>query len=278
MAGTNVDLHFCDLTDRAHVVRARTLDGHDWHLSADINGFRFTKHCNNWDSVERTVSWLRRHAHEPQAFDTRPPMRRALTAPALGVMLVAFSIAVASAQQAPMWASPPVTAFMHATRDYALMHRRLERQIGSIELNTPIETINRLIQQLAAAIRAERPNAVRGEFFTPDLADELRFRVGEALRANDLTAADVRDAARVDGIDYGRVRLNVNATFPWVLGAAMFPCLIDALPPLPSELQYRIVGNDLVLIDVHASLIVDVLPNVLAEMTVNDNRRDGGVQ
>jgi hypothetical protein len=43
----------------------------------------------------------------------------------------------------------------------------------------------------------------------------------------------------------------------------MFPCLIDALPPLPSELQYRMVGGDLVLIDVHASVVVDILTNVL---------------
>jgi hypothetical protein len=211
-------------------------------------------------------------------FDARPLARQALVAPALGIMLVAFSIAVGFAQQAPMWASPPVAAFVNATRDYAVMHRRLEREIGSIELNTPIETINRLIQELATAIRAERPNAVRGELFTPDLAEELRFRVSEALRASDFTAADVRDAARVDGIDYGRVRLSVNATFPWVLGTAMFPCVLDVLPPLPPELQYRIVGNDLVLIDVHASLIVDVLPNVLGEMTVHDLRLDGGVR
>jgi hypothetical protein len=43
----------------------------------------------------------------------------------------------------------------------------------------------------------------------------------------------------------------------------MFPCVLQALPPLPPELHYRIVGSTLVLIDVHADLIVDVLPYAL---------------
>ena len=45
----------------------------------------------------------------------------------------------------------------------------------------------------------------------------------------------------------------------------MFPCVVDVLPALPSELQYRIVGRDLVLTDVHASVVVDILANVLIQ-------------
>ena len=70
---------------------------------------------------------------------------------------------------------------------------------------------------------------------------------------------------RVAGVDYARVRLQVNDTAPWILGVTMFPCLVDALPALPPVLQYRIVSRDLVLIDVHASLVVDILTNVLIQ-------------
>ena len=38
------------------------------------------------------------------------------------------------------------------------------------------------------------------------------------------------------------------------------PQLLAALPRLPAELQYRIIGNSLVLWDHHANLIVDFLP------------------
>lgn len=164
--------------------------------------------------------------------------------------------------------SEPEQTFIAATREYAQMHRGLEQAIGSIDINTPIESINRMIQELAAAIRAARPDARQGDLFTQAFAREARVRISDALREHDFTPADVIAAGRVDGIDYGRVSLRVNGTFPWILGVAMFPCLIEALPPLPPELQYRMVGYDLVLIDVHASLIVDILPSALADLTV----------
>jgi hypothetical protein len=63
------------------------------------------------------------------------------------------------------------------------------------------------------------------------------------------------------------VPLKVGEPFHWIYGSAMFPCVLDALPELPTELQYRIVGSTLVLIDVHAGMIVDLLPGLLAEPT-----------
>jgi hypothetical protein len=57
--------------------------------------------------------------------------------------------------------------------------------------------------------------------------------------------------------------LRVNDRFPWLAANAMWPLMIAALPPLPEELEYRFVGRDLVLLDVHAGLIVDILPNAL---------------
>ena len=48
-----------------------------------------------------------------------------------------------------------------------------------------------------------------------------------------------------------------------MLGAWMWPALLHALPTLPEDLQYRIVDNDLVLVDLHASLVVDILEDAI---------------
>ena len=160
-----------------------------------------------------------------------------------------------------------VQAFERATRDYVQTHRRLESQIGAIQLNSTVAELNRIIQELAAAIRAERPGAKQGDFFTPALATELRARINNALRGNGFSPDDVRQNERLEAVEAGAFRLRVNDTFPWVLATAMLPCVIAALPPLSPELQYRIVGDTLVLIDVHASLILDLLPHALAETT-----------
>lgn len=194
-----------------------------------------------------------------------------------GVVAFAFVVLAATGAyaQPPDLPAQPIATFEHATHDYALMHRRLERLVGPIEFRTPVDEINRRMQRLAAAIRAERADARQGDFFTPPLSRLLRARIHEALTEHRYSVDDARTSSRVDGVDYTRVRLQVNDTFPWILGAAMLPCLIDVLPPLPPELQYRMVDDQLVLIDVHASLIVDVLPYALAELTVRNVRPSG---
>jgi hypothetical protein len=56
-----------------------------------------------------------------------------------------------------------------------------------------------------------------------------------------------------------------HAPYDWRLGAWMWPALLQVLPPLPPDLQYRIVDDDLVLIDLRASLVVDILEDALED-------------
>jgi hypothetical protein len=196
----------------------------------------------------------------------------------VGALLLMLPMTAAAQAQPPEPANQVLIAFEHSTRDYVLMHRRLERLIGPLEIGTPVAEINRIIQELAAAIRAERAGARQGDFFTPALARLLRARIHDTLIEHRYTVDDARASSRVDGVDYARVKLQINGTFPWALGAAMLPCLIDALPPLPPELQYRMVDDLLVLVDVHASLIVDILPHALIDFTVWNVPRHGGLR
>jgi hypothetical protein len=194
------------------------------------------------------------------------PSLRHMSAAAVFFIAAMFAATAHAQPLAPD--TPAVQAFASATREYVQMHRRLESQVGAIHLNITVAELNRIIQELAAAIRAERPDAKQGDFFTPALSREFRARIDHALAMNGFTAEDMRANERRDAIDASAAVLRVNGTFPWVLGAAMFPCVIAALPPLPPELQYRFVGDALVLIDVHASLIVDLLPHALVETTI----------
>jgi hypothetical protein len=56
----------------------------------------------------------------------------------------------------------------------------------------------------------------------------------------------------------------VNDTYPRTVEyPIMPPSLLAALPPLPDELQYRLVGRTLILWDHHADLVVDVMADAL---------------
>ncbi len=61
-----------------------------------------------------------------------------------------------------------------------------------------------------------------------------------------------------------RPQIVVNTTYPVGLPLATFPArLLQKLPALPPELEYRIVGHHIVLRDVTGNVIVDVARNIV---------------
>jgi hypothetical protein len=115
---------------------------------------------------------------------------------------------------------------------------------------------------LAAAIRARRPDARVGDLFTFDVRRTFRKLIAHALTDHQIAVGDVMAEITAE-IAPGAPAVCVNEAFPWQLGAAMPPSVLAALPSLPQELQYRFVGHDLVLIDLDANLVIDILPEAI---------------
>ena len=159
-----------------------------------------------------------------------------------------------------------IAQFQSAVTDYTELHRRLEQGVEPIVVTTDVQAIERGIDAMAAAMRTARPGAKQGDLFTPALAGIFRAVIDEALRAHGLTVEEVR-AAAMDDAAGTRVSLRVYGAFQWHAASAMPACMFEALPQLPPELEYRLVGPDMVLVDLHANLIVDVLRNALAATT-----------
>jgi hypothetical protein len=265
---------FHDVHGREHVLHANSVEGREWHLHASLDGVTFSRRCSDWQRVERALRWLRAHAHER----TEPAKWHATASRAVMVVaLIAASMLVAApgfAQEQP--AEPDgIARFLRAADDYTQLHRRLEQLQPPLVINADPATLRRAIDALAAAIRAERREAAEGDLFNADARRFIRARIGTALRGHGLTAVDVLAAESAQGIDPGEIQLRINGPFPWVIATAMFPCVLHTLPPLPPELTYRMVGHDLVLIDVHAGLVVDILRLALVDPgTVSSNAAD----
>lgn len=178
--------------------------------------------------------------------------------------IVAACLAVLGGPSASRAQQPAVTdAFTLATAEYAQLHRRIENMLGGLSLTAVPADVVTNVSAMSTAIRAERANARPGDFFTPPLAADLRRQIAAALAANGLTAADVAADEIPEGVSRQSLRLVVGGPFPWLVGSTTLPCLIAALPPLPPELQYRFVFRDLALVDVHANMVVDILPDAL---------------
>lgn len=148
-----------------------------------------------------------------------------------------------------------IVEFQRAADDYAFMHRRIERRQPPLEVTADVDTLGRSIAAMAEAIRVARPGAREGDLFAAPVRPILRARIVQAMRLHEVTVADL--AAEI--ADPAPAPLAVNGDMPWRQTGSVPPCVLEVLPPLPPELQYRFVGTDLVLADVHASLVVDIL-------------------
>lgn len=149
-----------------------------------------------------------------------------------------------------------LAAFEVRINDYVALHRRLERAWPPASLLADPEQAEAVADALRAALLDARPQARQGGFFTPDVADVLRFRIANALREEAYDLAVMTWPP--EGDDSGRWKPEVNQPVPWGVSAMRWPSFA-MLPPLAPELAYRFIGRDLVLVDVHANLIVDIL-------------------
>ena len=135
--------------------------------------------------------------------------------------LALFVIVPATLYSGQSYDNAAIVQFQRAADSYAFQHRQIERR-GAVP-----------------AVSAE------GAFFTPQAAAAFRDR----LRA----ANCERPPAVEGGFVVPRVNGSSDGTSP------LSPCLADALPKLPPELEYRFAGVALILADAHLRVVVDVL-------------------
>jgi hypothetical protein len=170
--------------------------------------------------------------------------------------LLAFALV---GKAAPDEAQPAsLMKFKEAIHEYVQLHRQIELQLPPFLPHNDAQDVIESSSAMASAMRVARANAREGDIFTLELAALLRTRVSDALAANGFLPEEMV-AATLEEADEAAALPVVNGRFPWKRGAAMWPCVLNALPRLPHELQYRFIGRDLVLLDTHAELIVDIL-------------------
>ena len=146
--------------------------------------------------------------------------------------------------------------FNRSVNAYVELHRRVDVALSPLRICSDPEAIAAAKERLANAIRTERPDAVHGNIFVPEVADLFRVRM--------LAAGEERDGEDVPAGLAGEIAScaplpAVNSRFTWAGSAPIGEALARALPVLPLELEYRVSGRALVLVDVGADLVVDVL-------------------
>lgn len=153
-----------------------------------------------------------------------------------------------------------IAAFNKSVQDYAALHRKLEGPVPTVSISTDMEKIRAAMHALADKIRAARPHARQGDVFTPPVTTAFRKLIREGCGGSFKELLEIVNEESDPNVRTPKVN------DPWPEGAAFSmipPEVLCRLPVLPDELEYRFVNRDLVLRDLHADLVVDVLVNAV---------------
>ncbi len=181
------------------------------------------------------------------------------------VGLLLSSAVVVAGQDKPQTVNPDaklLVEFQDRVKKYLELHKDLEKDSAAIKESKEPGKIKAAQDELAAKIRAARPNARQGDIFTPEIAQHLRRLLSPEVKGT--SGAETKQAMKEDAPAAKSVPLKVNARYPDAQPLpTMPPNILASLPKLPEELEYRIIGRDLILRDVPANLIVDFVPNAI---------------
>jgi len=197
--------------------------------------------------------------------------------PSLARMSLAFALlgGVAAAQTAPRAdqgvakrqgenpnANPQATAlaeFQQRLQGYIDLRAQLSGKLKPLAPTADSAELAARQDTLAAAIRDARKGAKPGDMIPTPVADQIRHAVAEDFRRRN---PDTKRAVFSE-VPEG-VRPVINKTIPDTAALATVPALLlNNLPRLPDNLQYRFTGRHIILMDGDTRLIVDYILNVL---------------
>ena len=149
--------------------------------------------------------------------------------------------------------------FQNRIKAYLKIHNAAEGKVPNLENTDDPAKISEREAALAKMIQTLRPGAQIGEIFAPEYQPYFIKIVQDDFATR---SAAARKAIIVELPK--NMKVDVNTVYPTTLPLATFPAaLLRKLPDLPPELEYRLVARSLILRDVKANLIVDILRDVV---------------
>jgi len=151
--------------------------------------------------------------------------------------------------------------FSKRVDEYVKLRKRMEAGLPAPKSKSSSADLKQYQASLAQKISAERSQAKPGDIFTPAVSAlfskliAMPFKSGHGSKIR----ASLRHAEPVRGLSPA-----INQQYPQTVALQSTPpTLLSDLPKLPAEIEYRIVGRELILLDSAAGLVVDLLPDAL---------------
>ncbi len=156
----------------------------------------------------------------------------------------------------------PLAATLKAFSDrvdaYEKLRKQVKGKVGPLRKTDDPAAIAARQRAIGEGIRQARADAKEGDLFTPPVAEVIRRFIARDLARRKPVERHAFVVSQPDA------PVAVNQFYPaGVPFATVPPRLLKQLPVLPEGLEYRFVGNALILRDADANLVVDRLPDAI---------------
>lgn len=153
-----------------------------------------------------------------------------------------------------------IADFMERVKTYVALHKKLEDAQPRLRKEATPKQIDDSQRALGVLIQKSRATARRGDVFTPGMTAYVKrvlARVFAGAEGKQLRASIMDENVKP-------MTLTVNQRYPDEIPlTTMPPEVLQALPTLPEELEYRFVSEHLILLDPHAHIIADFVVDAL---------------
>ena len=178
--------------------------------------------------------------------------------------VITVAVATTSRMSAAFQAPPNPTAkiifdYQERIKAYLAAQRKISSDLEKLPDKATPQQIDTRQRELGRRIMAARKSATRGEIFGAEMSALLRKQLAPLFKGPE--GAKVRAAIYEEPHP---VIPAVNIRYPDdVPLSTMPPDIMRMLPSLEPALEYRFIGRHLILLDVEAHLILDVIDNAI---------------
>jgi hypothetical protein len=153
-----------------------------------------------------------------------------------------------------------IADFMVRVKTYVALHKKIEDALPRLGKEASPKQVDDHQRAFAVLVQKARASAQRGDVFTPEMsayAKRVLARVFGGAEGKQLRASIMDENVKP-------MTLKVNQRYPDEIPlTTMPPEVLQALPTLPEELEYRFVSEHLILLDPHAHIVADFIVDAL---------------
>jgi len=144
--------------------------------------------------------------------------------------------------------------------DYIDLHTKLERSLPKLPKDATPQQIDRNQRAFEALMRKARATAKPGDIFTPEARPIIKRLLATVFGGPE--GKELKSSI-MDENPTG-ITISVNGRYPdKVPLSSVPPEVLQTLPKLTEDMEYRFIGDRLILLDTHAHVVADFIDDAL---------------